>query len=127
LDDLRRFVEIANKAGEPEALSWYDEVEGRMKKTVDKIASRLDRFGPVDFSSSPTGTLAKMRMAFRIVVTEDEDGYYVAQCLEVPGAISQGSTKEEALRNVKEALALMLEVLGEEAKSGEVVRVEMDV
>lgn len=65
-------------------------------------------------------------MEFRIVLKEGLDGYYVAQCLEVPGAISQGKTKEEALRNAKEALELVLEVLEEEAKEGEIARVDLD-
>jgi len=50
----------------------------------------------------------------------------VAQCLEVHGAISQGRTKEEALRNVKEALEAVLEVLRDEAKNGEIARVTVD-
>jgi len=65
-------------------------------------------------------------MEYRILLKKGEDGYYVAQCLEVPGAISQGRTKAEALRNAKEALELVLEVLDEEAKKGEVARVTVD-
>lgn len=65
-------------------------------------------------------------MEYRISLQKGQDGYYVAQCLEVPGAISQGRTKEEALRNVKEALELVLEVLRDEAKKGEIARVTVD-
>ncbi len=65
-------------------------------------------------------------MEYRIVLTKGQDGYYVAQCLEVPGAISQGRTKAEALRNAKEALELVLDVLKEEAKKGEIARVKVD-
>ncbi|MEK6911743.1 MAG: type II toxin-antitoxin system HicB family antitoxin [Candidatus Thermoplasmatota archaeon] len=43
----------------------------------------------------------------------------------MPGAISQGRTKAEALRNAKEALKLVLEVLKEEAKRGEIARVRV--
>ena len=64
-------------------------------------------------------------MEYRIVLKKGQDGYYVAQCLEVPGAISQGRTKEEALRNAKEALELVLDVLKEEAKKGEIARVRV--
>ena len=64
-------------------------------------------------------------MEYRIVLRKGQDGYYVAQCLEVPGAISQGRTKAEALRNAKEALKLVLEVLKEEAKRGEIARVRV--
>jgi predicted RNase H-like HicB family nuclease len=38
----------------------------------------------------------------------DEDGWIVARVLEVPGAISQGRTHEEARENVVDALRLML-------------------
>jgi predicted RNase H-like HicB family nuclease len=38
----------------------------------------------------------------------DEDGWIVARVLEVPGAMSQGSTREEARENVIDALRLML-------------------
>ncbi len=38
----------------------------------------------------------------------DEDGWVVARVLEVPGAISQGRTREEARENVIDALRLML-------------------
>ncbi len=65
-------------------------------------------------------------MEYRIVLRKGQDGYYVSQCLEVPGAISQGRTKEEAIRNAKEALQLVLEVLKEEAKKGEIARVKVN-
>jgi predicted RNase H-like HicB family nuclease len=38
----------------------------------------------------------------------DEDGWIVARVIEVPGAISQGRTREEARENVIDALRLML-------------------
>ena len=38
----------------------------------------------------------------------DENGWIVAQVVEVPGAISQGRTREEARKNVVDALRLML-------------------
>jgi predicted RNase H-like HicB family nuclease len=43
------------------------------------------------------------------VALEQEDGWYVVQCVELPGAISQGRTREEALANIKEAIELLLE------------------
>lgn len=39
-----------------------------------------------------------------------EDGYYIAQCLEVDVA-SQGTSKHEAVANLREALALYFEPL----------------
>jgi predicted RNase H-like HicB family nuclease len=47
---------------------------------------------------------------FTVVLEKDEvDGGYSVQCIELPGAISQGQTKEEALKNIREALELYLE------------------
>lgn len=43
----------------------------------------------------------------------DEDGYIVAEVPSLPGCISQGETRQEALQNIKEAMALHLEVLQE--------------
>jgi predicted RNase H-like HicB family nuclease len=43
-------------------------------------------------------------MKFRIVIQQDEDGIYVAECPSLPGCISQGKTREEALANIKDAI-----------------------
>ncbi len=56
-------------------------------------------------------------MKYTIILEKEEEGGYSAQCLELPGAISQGETKKEALRNIKEAITLVLEVINEEAKT----------
>lgn len=48
---------------------------------------------------------------YHVVLKEDEDGWYAVQCVELPGAISQGRTKEEALANIKDAIKLLLEHL----------------
>ena len=65
-------------------------------------------------------------MQFTIKLEESDEGGYTAQCLELPAAISEGDTKEEALENIKEAIQLVLEVTQEQARSyTEVVRVEV--
>lgn len=43
-------------------------------------------------------------MKFRVLVEQDEDGAFVAEVPALPGCISQGKTREEAVRNVKEAI-----------------------
>lgn len=40
-----------------------------------------------------------------IVLFPGEDGYWVAECPSLPGCISQGRTKPEAISNIKEAIA----------------------
>ena len=44
-----------------------------------------------------------------VVVTPGEDGYFVAEIPVLPGCVSQGKTKAEALANIKEAAELCLE------------------
>ena len=40
----------------------------------------------------------------QVVVYPGEDGYWVAECPSLPGCISQGRTKQEAIVNIKEAI-----------------------
>ena len=40
----------------------------------------------------------------QVVVFPGEDGYWVAECPSLPGCISQGKTREEALANIREAI-----------------------
>lgn len=46
-----------------------------------------------------------------------EDGWIIAECPVIPGCISQGRTRDEALRNIREAIDLCLESQGEEGWS----------
>ncbi|WP_027718422.1 type II toxin-antitoxin system HicB family antitoxin [Desulfovirgula thermocuniculi] len=48
-------------------------------------------------------------MKFLVTLTQGEDGYIIAECPALPGCMSQGRTREEALANIKEAIALSLE------------------
>ena len=43
-------------------------------------------------------------MKFRILVQPDEDGVFVAECPTLPGCISQGVTRQEALTNIQDAI-----------------------
>lgn len=52
-------------------------------------------------------------MKFMVTLDRDEDGVWIAECPSVPGCVSQGKTKDEALINIKEALVLCLEVRSE--------------
>jgi predicted RNase H-like HicB family nuclease len=45
-----------------------------------------------------------------------EDGYWVAECPSLPGCVTQGRTKAEALANIREATEGYLEVLREDRK-----------
>ncbi len=48
-------------------------------------------------------------MTFKVVVKQGEDGYFVANCPSLKSCWSQGKSREEALENIREAIALYLE------------------
>jgi len=50
-------------------------------------------------------------MRYRVLIEQDEDGVFVAEVPSLPGCISQGSTRREAVTNVREAIAAYLDSL----------------
>lgn len=50
-------------------------------------------------------------MKFRIIVEQDEDGIFVAECPSLPGCVSQGKTRTEAVNNIKDAMKGYIESL----------------
>ena len=66
--------------------------------------ARTVRYHEVDFQEEPP-------LKFRIVVETDEDGVFVATVPSLPGCVSQGATRSEALSNVREAIEGYLESL----------------
>jgi len=52
-----------------------------------------------------------MNMRYRILLELDEDGMYVAECPSLPGCISQGKTRKEALENIQDAIKGYIESL----------------
>ena len=52
-------------------------------------------------------------MKLTVTLDRDGDGVWIAECPSIPGCISEGETKEEALANIREAIELCLEVRAE--------------
>ncbi len=50
----------------------------------------------------------------QVLIYPGEDGFWVAECPSLPGCISQGETKEEAIRNIQEAIELYIEAFAED-------------
>lgn len=50
-------------------------------------------------------------MKLHVVIEKDESGYYVAEVPALPGCVSQGKTRDEAVVNIKEAIEGWLEVM----------------
>jgi predicted RNase H-like HicB family nuclease len=49
-------------------------------------------------------------MKFTVTLDRDDDGVWVVECPAIPGCVSQGETKEEAIDNIKDAIKLCLQV-----------------
>jgi len=62
---------------------------------------------------------------FTVALRPEKEGGYSVQCLELPQAISQGETKTEALANIRDAIALVLEHLKakERARKAELIEI----
>jgi predicted RNase H-like HicB family nuclease len=65
---------------------------------------------------APAGLAANRRtihqetsMRYTVVLEREEDGGYVASVPALPGCVSQGDTRAEALKNIQEAIALYVE------------------
>lgn len=52
-------------------------------------------------------------MKFPVTIDRDEDGMWIVECPSIPGCVSQGSTKAEALDNIRAAIKVCLEVRAE--------------
>jgi predicted RNase H-like HicB family nuclease len=48
---------------------------------------------------------------FRVTIEQDEDGLFIVEVPALPGCLSQGRTRTEAIENIKEAIAACLEGL----------------
>jgi len=57
-------------------------------------------------------------MRYRVIIEQDEDGVYVVTCPALPGCVSQGASREEAVENIKDAIEGYLESL---KKHGEAI------
>ncbi|MDI7276096.1 MAG: type II toxin-antitoxin system HicB family antitoxin [Anaerolineae bacterium] len=51
----------------------------------------------------------------QVILYRGEDGYWVAECPSLPGCISQGKSREEAIRNIKEAIGAYIAALEEDS------------
>ena len=56
---------------------------------------------------------------YRVHIEVDEDGYYVAECLDLYGCISQGDTEEEALDNIADAIRGYLVAMAKHTRGSE--------
>ena len=55
-------------------------------------------------------------MKFHVTLQKEPHGGYVARCLELPGALSQGETEDETLANVKDAILTIIDMMREQGE-----------
>ena len=66
-------------------------------------------------------------MKFLVTIEQDEAGYYVVECPALPGCLSQGKAKDEALANIREAILASLETRRAEGLPVSLEVTEVDV
>jgi predicted RNase H-like HicB family nuclease len=52
-------------------------------------------------------------MKLLVTLFQDEDGAFIAECPAIPGCVSQGTSEQEALQNIRDAIRECLEVRSE--------------
>jgi predicted RNase H-like HicB family nuclease len=82
----------------------------------EEVAASTVQFGYDGVIRAPASLAAKRRtihqetsMRYTVVLEREEDGGYVASVPALPGCVSQGDTRAEALKNIQEAIALYVE------------------
>lgn len=61
----------------------------------------------------------------KVILYPGEDGYIVAECPSLPGCISQGETRSQAIENIKDAISLYIKTLVEDDQPVPEERVEL--
>lgn len=75
----------------------------------------------------PVAEVMMAGMKFVTSITRDEDGMWIVECPAIPGCVSQGKTRAEALENAREAIAACLEVRAERGMPLTVETEELEV
>jgi antitoxin HicB len=82
------------------------------------LVTHSPMLGRFDFHGRCTRLTTEVLLKYRIIIEQDEDGIFVAECPSLPGVVSQGKTRAEALANAADAIQGYLASL---AKHGEPV------
>jgi predicted RNase H-like HicB family nuclease len=87
-----------------------------MKKSVqDRLTTATDGLEALEGGAGARGGImaAEVSMQFQVTVDRDEDGVWIVECPAIPGCVTQGATREQALANVKDAIRECLHVRAE--------------
>ena len=64
-------------------------------------------------------------MKLKVIIEQDETGYYVAEVPALPGCVSQGHTLAEAKTNIKEAIVGWIKVMNDKVRKHKTHTVEV--
>jgi len=65
-----------------------------------------------------------MKREFTVIVEKGEDNYYIGSVPELKGCHTQGKTLDELMTNIKEAIKLCLDVMGDEEITTELIGIQ---
>ncbi len=107
------FRELLQKLNELDAEAWDRQIDDAQNGNLERLYLRL-REEDGDQPKVAVDEEAKVKpMTFVTTWGQDEDGIWIVECPSIPGCVSQGETREEALANIREAIAACLEVRAE--------------
>jgi predicted RNase H-like HicB family nuclease len=66
-------------------------------------------------------------LKYRVIIEKDEDGLLVAKVLDLPGCATEGKTRAELMKNVKEAIQAYIEALKEHGEPVPIETVQVSV
>nr|VFK56124.1 MAG: Predicted nuclease of the RNAse H fold, HicB family [Candidatus Kentron sp. TC] len=64
---------------------------------------------------------------FTVILEQDEDGAWVSGCPLIPGCISQGKTRTDAIANIRETIRLCLEVRAEREMASNIETLQLEI
>jgi len=86
-----------------------------LREVLTELAAREEAGEAVRKVEESEGSVVGGRQSMRqVIIYPGEDGYWVAECPSLPGCISQGRTKEEAIHNIREAIEVYVAALEED-------------
>ena len=72
-------------------------------------------------------TLCNHMLRYRVIIEKDEDGILVAKVPDLPGCATEGKTRAELMKNVKEAIQAYIEALKEHGEPVPIETVQVSV
>nr|VFK31359.1 MAG: Predicted nuclease of the RNAse H fold, HicB family [Candidatus Kentron sp. MB]VFK34714.1 MAG: Predicted nuclease of the RNAse H fold, HicB family [Candidatus Kentron sp. MB]VFK76961.1 MAG: Predicted nuclease of the RNAse H fold, HicB family [Candidatus Kentron sp. MB] len=64
---------------------------------------------------------------FTVIPEQDEDGVWISECPSIPGCISQGKTRIDAIANIREAIRLCREVRAEREMASNIETLQLEI